>query len=99
MRLAVSNIAWPSDAEKDAFRTFKRFAADAIEVAPTCVSPKWRSATILAAGHGGAATALRKAGYRGIVALEMREGDPAISALEQAIAVVAAIYAAYAAGN
>jgi len=274
MKLAASNIAWPSDAEKDAFRILKRFAVDAIEVAPTRVWPEWRGATILAAreyrrhveseglsisslqailfqkpelrlfgsdsgrtalfnhlqycadlaaelgaasvvfggpknrdrgtlsevdallqatdfffriapyyaargtqivfeanpagygcsfvtesaaaarlvrdvgaegfalhldsacmylagenqataipavadilrhfhasephlggfsspaiDHAGAATALRKAGYRGFVALEMREGDPAIPALEQALAVVAAIYAAYAAGN
>ena len=99
MRLAVSDIAWPSDAERDAFRTLKRFAVDVIEVAPTRVWPKWRGATILSARHAGAAAALRKAGYEGYVALEMREGDPAISALEQALAVVAANDAAYEAGN
>jgi D-psicose/D-tagatose/L-ribulose 3-epimerase len=43
--------------------------------------------------HRGAASALAQSGYQGYVALEMREGNPAIPALKQALAFVAACYA------
>ncbi|HME08027.1 MAG TPA: TIM barrel protein [Bryobacteraceae bacterium] len=45
--------------------------------------------------HAGAATALAQAGYQGYVALEMRAGDPAIPALEQALAFVGPVYAGF----
>jgi D-psicose/D-tagatose/L-ribulose 3-epimerase len=49
MRLAASNIAWPADAEKEAFATLKHYGVDAIEVAPTRVWPEWQGATLTAA--------------------------------------------------
>jgi D-psicose/D-tagatose/L-ribulose 3-epimerase len=49
MKLAASNLAWPVDAEQEAFRTLRSFAVNAIEVAPTRIWPEWRGATLPAA--------------------------------------------------
>ncbi len=44
IRLAVSNLAWPTDCDEDAFQTLARLGVQGIEVAPTRLAP-WNELT------------------------------------------------------
>lgn len=51
MRLAVSNIAWASDEEREARDILRKYGVAAIEVAPTRIWPDWQGAGAEAAAR------------------------------------------------